>query len=70
MSQNTLTIGKFVVTPLTKVTDGGDYAAAVSIRRGAHDRIIRFIPRFPTDMLAARYALRQGRCMVLQNQLA
>jgi len=70
MLQNTQTIGKFVVTSLTKVTDGGDYAAAVSIRRGVHDRVIRFIPRFQTSMLATRYAMRQGRSMVLQNQLA
>jgi hypothetical protein len=70
MPQNTFTVGKFLVTPLTKITDSGDYAASVSIRRGMYDRIIRFIPRFQSDALAARYALRQGRSMVLQNQLA
>lgn len=70
MPQNTFTVGKFLVTPLTKITDSGDYAASVSIRRGMYDRIIRFIPRFQSDALAARYALRQGRSMVLQDQLA
>lgn len=70
MPQNTFTVGKFLVTPLTKITDSGDYAASVSIRRGMYDRIIRFIPRFQTDALATRYARRQGRSMVLQNQLA
>ena len=70
MPQNTFTVGKVLVTPLTKITDSGDYAASVSIRRGMYDRIIRFIPRFQSDAHAARYALRQGRSMVLQNQLA
>ncbi len=70
MPQNTLTVGKFLVTPLTKITDHGDYASAVSIRRGVYDRIIRFIPRFESDAHAARYALREGRSMVLRNQLA
>lgn len=69
MLQHTQTIGKFVVTTLTRLTDGGDYAAAVSIRRGMHDRVIRFIPRFPTPRLAARYALHQSRSMVLHDQL-
>ena len=64
------TAGKFLVTPLTRKTDAGDYAASVSIRRGMHDRVFRFIPRFVSEARALRYALSEGRSLVLSNQLA
>lgn len=63
-------VGNYVVTPLTKSTDSGLFAAAVSIRRGMHDRIFRFIPHFASDARATQYALAEGRSMVLRNQLS
>lgn len=67
MHNNTIAVGKFLVTPLTKQTDRGDYAASVSIRRGAHDRVFRFIPRFQSAVLAVHYAATEGRRLALQN---
>ena len=69
MTLSSLTVGKYLVTPLARITSTGDYAASVSIRRGMHDRIFRFIPRFDSQGHAMRYALAQGRTMVLNNQL-
>lgn len=63
-------VGRYLVTPMTKLTDTGQYAASVSIRRGMHDRVFRLIPRFDSAARAARYALMQGRHFVLNNQLA
>jgi len=63
-------VGRYLVTPMTKLTDTGQYAASVSIRRGMHDRVFRLIPRFDSAARAARYALMQGRHFVLHNQLA
>ena len=69
MNLSSLTVGKYLVTPLARITATGDYAASVSIRQGMHDRIFRFIPRFDSQGLAMQYALSQGRTMVLSNQL-
>ncbi len=63
-------VGKYHVTPMTKITETGQYAASVSIRRGMHDRVFRLIPRFDSAARAARYALSQGRLFILNNQLA
>ncbi|WP_038215932.1 hypothetical protein [Xenophilus azovorans] len=63
-------VGKYLVTPMTKLTETGQYAASVSIRRGMHDRVFRLIPCFDSAARAARYALTQGRHFVLTNQLA
>ncbi len=62
-------VGPYVLTPLTKRSAEGQYSASVSIRRGMHDRIFRFIPRFDCDASAALYALTQGRMLVLSKQL-
>jgi len=63
-------VGRYLVTPMTKLTETGQYAASVSIRRGMHDRVFRLIPRFDSATRAAVYALAQGRAFVLNNQLA
>ena len=59
-----------VVTPLVKTLGPELFAASVSIRRGAYDRIFRFIPSFQSRAAAAQYALAAGRTMVLQDQLS
>ncbi|WP_306171845.1 hypothetical protein [Variovorax sp. KK3] len=63
-------VGKYLVTPMTKVTEAGQYAASVSIRRGMHDRVYRLKGSFSSAARAARYALANGRHFVLSNQLA
>jgi len=68
INKNTFTAGRFAVTPLAKKTAAG-YAASVSIRRGLHDRVYRFIQSFDTEWLALRYAMAQGRLMALSNEL-
>jgi hypothetical protein len=57
-------MGRYLVTPMCRLTETGLYQASVSIRRGMHDRIYRFVPRFPTDGRAMRYALEQARSML------
>lgn len=59
-NNNTYPVGKYIVTPLTRCTDSGDYAASVSIRRGTYDRIFRFLPRFESHAGAEKYALAEG----------
>ena len=62
--EKTFSVGKYLVSPLIKRTESGDYAAFVSIRSGrgsgTHDRVLRFVPRFPTRERARRYAVEQG----------
>ena len=63
-------VGHYVVTPLTPTTASGKVSAAVSIRRGVYDRVFRFIDQFDSRASATRYALQEGRSMVLCNQLS
>lgn len=62
-------VGRYLVTPLIKSIDDGKYMASVSIRRGAHDRVFRFIPVFDSATRAGLYALTQGRVFVHSNEL-
>ncbi len=62
-------IGRYVVTPLTQPSTSGKFLAAVSIRRGTYDRVIRFVPQFSDESLASSYALTEGRNMVLSQRL-
>ena len=59
-----VTVGKYLVSPLTRLTDAGTYAPSVSIRSGqgraTHDRVLRFDARFASEEGAARYAAEQG----------
>jgi hypothetical protein len=62
--EKTFSVGKYLVSPLTKLTDAGTFAPSVSIRSGkgqaTHDRVLRFAERFPTREGARRYAALQG----------
>jgi hypothetical protein len=62
--EKTFSVGKYLVSPLTRRTESGEYAASLSIRSGngisAHDRVYRFIPQFATRAGARRYAIEQG----------
>jgi hypothetical protein len=59
------TIGKYLVSPLTRRLDDGRYQSSVSIRSGQgramHDRVLRFTQPFMTPLDALRYAAAQGR---------
>ncbi len=67
MQHNTIAVGKYLVTPLTKLIGGNAYAASVSLRRGMHDRVFRLLPRFTDETQAVCYALDQGRLMATQT---
>lgn len=69
MKNNTISVGKYLVTPLTKLIGANAYAASVSIRQGMHDRVFRLLPRFTNETQAMHYALDQGTLMVTHNQL-
>lgn len=64
-------VGKYILSPLVKRTDNGQYAASISVRSGrgsgTHDRIYRFVPSFPTSEDALRYALAQGRSFIARS---
>ncbi|GGH63960.1 hypothetical protein GCM10010975_30290 [Comamonas phosphati] len=62
-------VGNYVVTPLTQTSESGLVSAAVSIRRGVYDRVFSFISQFDNATAATRYALKEGRSMVLSDQL-
>ncbi|MGA0569711.1 hypothetical protein ACO2Q9_03225 [Variovorax sp. VNK109] len=67
MINATFTVGKFVVTPLTRLMPTGSYSASVSIRRGMYDRVFRFVPTFSCDKQAQRYAIHHGRSLALHG---
>lgn len=68
--EKTFSVGKYLVSPLTTLTAAGAYAPSVSIRsghgRGTHDRVFRFVARFPTREAARRYAAEQGLLWLAQ----
>jgi len=74
IQEQTFSIGKYLVSPLTRRQDSGDYSAAVSIRsgqgRGTHDRVYRFLPLFPTRESARRFAAEQGAMWASTPQTA
>lgn len=58
------TVGKYLVSPLTRQLDDGRFAASVSIRSGSgsgtHDRVLRLASVFADHAAAARYATSEG----------
>lgn len=62
--EKTISVGKYLVSPLITRTDSGRYAASVTIRSGqgsaTHHRVLRFVPRFDTRDGARCYAVDQG----------
>jgi hypothetical protein len=69
--QHSIAVGKYLVSPLIRHQDDGNYAASVSIRSGhgsgMHDRVMRFTPRFASHAAALRYAIDQGLCWVRER---
>jgi len=70
---NTISVGKYIVSPLSKPLDDGGYCASVSIRGGrgsaSTDRVMRFTGRFDSERAAHRYAQEQGLIWVSQSSL-
>ena len=68
MNQNNdnLTVGKYLISPITKALENGWYACSVSIRSGAHsgsarhDRVLRLTRLFRCQLAAARHATAEG----------
>lgn len=62
--EKTFSVGKYLVSPLTHLTDAGRHTASVSIRSGRGsstcDRVFRFAACFATREGARRYAIEQG----------
>jgi len=69
--QHSIAVGKYLVSPLIRHQDDGNFAASVSIRSGRgsgmHDRVMRFTPRFASHAAALRYAIDQGLCWVRER---
>lgn len=63
-SHHPRTIGKYLVSPLTKALENGWYACSVSIRsgsgRGTTDRVVRLTRLFRDNVAAAEYAMTEG----------
>lgn len=67
-------VGKYLVSPLSKLADNGHYLASVSIRSGrgsaTHDRVLRFVQPFGSPGEAEAYATRQGLAWVDERRRA
>ncbi|MDE2616564.1 MAG: hypothetical protein KGL73_06010 [Burkholderiales bacterium] len=70
--EKAFSVGKYLVSPLTRATDSGKYTASVSIRsgsgRGTSDRVYRFVPEFATRESALQYAVAEGHSWLQQRQ--
>lgn len=64
-------VGKYLVSPLTRTTESGLYTASVSIRSGSgsgtSDRVFRFVPEFATRESALQYAMAEGHRWLQQR---
>jgi hypothetical protein len=63
-SKDNITVGKYLVSPLTKLLANGWYASSVSIRSGSgmqtHDRVLRLTRLFRSQVAAVSYATAEG----------
>lgn len=63
-SKDTITVGKYLISPLTKAVANGWYACSVSIRSGSgsgtHDRVLRLTRLFRSHVAAVAYATTEG----------
>ena len=68
----TFLVGKYRISPQSKLTESGAYAASLSIRSGhgsgTHDRIFRFIPQFDSNEAALQYAMAQSQGLIGGSQ--
>jgi len=63
-SNQNVTSGKYLISPIVKPLDNGWYAASVSIRSGSgtgtHDRVLRLTRLFQDKVAAVQYAIAEG----------
>lgn len=63
-SKDNITVGKYLISPLTKLLSNGWYACSVSIRSGSgsatHDRVLRLTRLFRSHVAAVSYATAEG----------
>lgn len=68
---HSITIGRYLVSPLSRPLQDGRHAASVSIRSGrgsaTHDRVMRLLPLFDSAEAALRHAAVEGRNWVLSS---
>jgi hypothetical protein len=59
-----VTVGKYLISPMTRLVENGWYACSVSIRSGrgqaTTDRVVRLTKLFRESVHAAEYALAEG----------
>ncbi len=69
--EKAFSVGKYLVSPLTRTTESGQYTASVSIRSGSgsgtSDRVYRFVPEFATREGALQYAIAEGHSWLQQR---
>ena len=62
--KDSFTVGRYLISPLTKLLENGWYAASVSIRSGTgsgtHDRVLRLTRLCQTRLAAVCYANAEG----------
>ena len=60
-----ITVGKYLISPLTQLLANGWYACSVSIRSGSgsgtHDRVLRLTRLFRSRVAAVGYAIAEGQ---------
>ena len=63
-SEDNITVGKYLISPLTRLLANGWYACSVSIRSGSgsgtHDRVLRLTRLFRSHVAAVGYATAEG----------
>jgi hypothetical protein len=71
MQNNSIEVGRFLVSPMTNPDSDGGFVASVSIRSGrgmaSVDRVMRFKPTFACQSAALHYAVAQGTSWALQH---
>ncbi|MCH7341774.1 hypothetical protein LZ017_00030 [Pelomonas sp. CA6] len=71
MQRNSIEVGRFSVSPMTKTDTDGRFVASVSIRSGtgaaSTDRVWRFEPRFSNAEAALRFAANEGVAWALTH---
>lgn len=59
-----VTVGRYLISPMTRLLENGWYACSVSIRSGrgqsTTDRVVRLTRMFRDSVTAAEYALAEG----------
>jgi hypothetical protein len=69
-----VTVGKYLISPMTRMLENGWYASSVSIRSGrgqsTTDRVLRLTRMFRDSVAAAEYALAEGLQWIVATRMA